>query len=329
MLNPGNLALPSSALLSSIFWYLEDRAAHGDSDRTIEGKRSRLCLFSEWSFSIGCYRASDITLDHLEAYLQYLHRYRQPRNGRPLQQSTKRNRVSAVTVFLQRLQARGIISTDPTIGFELPRAEKALPKGYLTTDEVERVMAETKRYGLKGVRDRAILETLYTSGIRRMELARLDLADIDLQQGLLDINQGKCRKDRRVPIALRGCAAIQLYLASIRPILATLKSGEALFLDNRGLRFRGSQLTRIAGKYLRRSGVRDSGGCNVFRHTAATLMHENGADLRHIQQFLGHAEISTTTVYTHVALPELRKVYARTHPAAIAQPQSTSDGAHP
>lgn len=149
-----------------------------------------------------------------------------------------------------------------------------------------------------------------------MELANLELLDIDMQDGILTVNRGKGRKDRRIPIAKRARQWVQLYLTHIRPQLVGLHSGNTLFLNNKGVKYREHQVTRMASKYVRRSGVAKSGACNLFRHSTATLMHENGADLRHVQEMLGHADISTTQVYTHVTITKLREVYNETHPAA-------------
>ncbi|NKI19331.1 tyrosine-type recombinase/integrase [Spongiibacter sp. KMU-166] len=133
---------------------------------------------------------------------------------------------------------------------------------------------------------------------------------------MLTIRKDKGEKDRRVPIAKSGCVWVQLYLTHVRPGLQQLDSGDALFLDNRGRPFREHQLTQIVSKYVRRAGIRKPGACNLFRHSTATLMHENGADIRVVQEMLGHADISTTQVYTHVTINHLREVYAKTHPAA-------------
>jgi integrase/recombinase XerD len=110
---------------------------------------------------------------------------------------------------------------------------------------------------------------------------------------------------------------LKAYLIYARPELQSLESGQALFLDNRGLRFRAHQVTALTKKYVRKAGIDKPTACNLFRHSAATGMHENGADIRVIQEYLGHADISTTQIDTHVAINELRRVYAQTHPAAL------------
>jgi len=151
-----------------------------------------------------------------------------------------------------------------------------------------------------------------------MELARLDLSSIDWERRVISVNEGKGDIDRRVPIAERACFAISDYLLNERPELVNFDSCEALFLDDKGKRFREHQLTRLASKCIHRAGIDKPGSCNLFRHSAATLMLENGADLRYVQEFLGHADISTTQVYTHVTMNKLRQVYESMHPSSLS-----------
>ena len=149
-----------------------------------------------------------------------------------------------------------------------------------------------------------------------MELAQLDLNSLNFSAGTLLVRQGKGNRDRVIPIAERACQWIARYLCEIRPKYLNPQSGPALFIDGKGLRFRGHQLSRMVGRHFQSLGLRSNGACHLFRHSAATLMLENGADIRCIQEFLGHADISTTQIYTHVTMLRLRKVYRDTHPSA-------------
>lgn len=298
-------------------YYLEDCVARGQSLRTLETKKSSLRLFIRWCEQRGITRASRVKVKHLEQYRIHLYRYRQPLNHRPLDIATQRNRLTTVKVFFRRLKKHRFISSDPGIDFDLPRVARRLPKGILNLAEIESIFNSIPCQTSTGVRDRAVMETYFATGIRRMELANLNIVDVDLISGLVTILRGKGGKDRRVPVANSACNWIERYLQLTRPTLACDHSGTALFLDNAGLRFRGHQLSQMASAYIKRSGVRQQGACNLFRHSTATLMHENGADLRYIQEMLGHADISTTQIYTHVTINRLREVYARTHPAAF------------
>lgn len=296
--------------------YCEDCLARGQSDRTVEGKRSALNAFTGWCVGEDLRRANKVTEEALEGYRRFLHAYRRPFNRQPLDIATQRNRLTAVKVFMRWLKRWKVIATDPGEGFELPRVPRRLPRCVLTVPEVEAMMKQTALYGLKGLRDRAVLETYYATGIRRMELARLDVEDVDLDHGIVIVNRGKGGKDRRVPIAPRACDWIRRYLKEVRPALAKVGSGRSLFLANDGERFREQRLTRIASHYVKRAGIKKRGACNLFRHTTATLMHENGADILHVKEMLGHADVSTMQVYIRVAIRKLREVYAQTHPAS-------------
>lgn len=304
------------ALSTCLNSYLEDCNARGQTPRTVEGKLGSIRKFKSWCASDRIFFADQITLSTLEKYRQHLAVYQQPFSNHRLDLATQRNRLTAVTVWLRHLHKSGIIKSDPGQKFELPRAERKLPGGILSEDDIESILACIPLMSRFGLRDRAIIETFYASAIRRMELANLDIKDIDLAAGLLHVRQGKGNKDRRVPIAARTSFWISEYLEKLRPGLVNANSGNALFLDRHGCRFRGHQLTRMASVHIKRSGVRQSGACHIFRHSAATLMHENGAGIRYIQEMLGHADISTTQIYTHVTIKRLRSVFNQTHPAS-------------
>ncbi|WKD51040.1 tyrosine-type recombinase/integrase [Microbulbifer spongiae] len=304
-------------LVACVEWYLEDCLVKGLSPRTIEGKRSSLNAFTQWALSERLKRPQQIGIEEIEAYQAYLFRHRQPFTQKPLQKPTIRNRLTAVKVLFRRLHVRGIIKENGLALMELPKVPRQLPKGYLDVEEIEATLQQSLLHDHKGLRDRAMLAVFYATGIRRMELANLNVDDVDVKTGVVTVHKGKGEKDRRVPIALSACTWVQLYLKHVRPKLQQLHSGSALFLDNKGLKFREHQVTRIVSKYVQRAGINKPGACNLFRHSTATLMHENGADIRVVQDMLGHADISTTQIYTHVAINHLKRVYAETHPAAL------------
>jgi len=165
-----------------------------------------------------------------------------------------------------------------------------------------------------GLRDRAILEVLYSTGIRRQELTRLSREDIEWERGLLMIRQGKGGKDRLVPIGRGALHWMRLYLAKLRTEQCNNVETGPLFLSERGGALSPRHLPCVIGKYLLRAGK--AGSCHVFRHTMATLMLEHGADIRHVQEQLGHACLQTTQIYTHVSIRKLKEVHSLTHPGA-------------
>jgi integrase/recombinase XerD len=173
-----------------------------------------------------------------------------------------------------------------------------------------------------GLRDRAMLETLYSTGIRRSELIALNTGDLSRSDGLLRINHGKGARDRVVPISQRACEWIDKYLAEIRPDWCRRMTRDTLFVTSRGTSLSGNQLSQIARKRITKAKLGKSGSCHMFRHTCATVLLQNGADLRSIQQLLGHASLETTQLYTQVTVTDLKRVYERCHPAAV-KPVST------
>ena len=161
------------------------------------------------------------------------------------------------------------------------------------------------------------LEVLYSTGLRRMELVGLDLPDLDAERGVVLVREGKGKKDRLVPIGERAIRWTERYLDHVRQRLAHGRSGRALFLSARGTRIRPTRLTERLHRYLVASGIEKPGSCHVWRHTAATLMHDGGADIRDVQEMLGHAQLSTTQIYTRVSIERLKAVHAKTHPAHL------------
>ncbi len=307
---------PSITLDKAVKRYLEDCTARGETPRTVEGKSCNLAAFIRWCHHHHLRHCEDVTEAQLEWYRSYVSHYVDSRRRKPLDIATQRNRLGAVKVFFRRLHFLHCISSNPAAFYELPPVPHRIPHSVLSEQEIELILAHTLLYGERGIRDRAILETFYATGIRRMELGHLTLPDVDLVTGVLLINAGKGRKDRRVPMARRTVGWIRRYLDEVRPVIELPESGSVLFLSMKGSPLTPNQLSRLAGKYIRRAGVNKSGACHVWRHSAATLMLENGAGLRQIQEMLGHASISTTQIYTHVTIKQLREVYQQCHPAA-------------
>ena len=295
--------------------YLAYSEAIGRAETTVARRKSALKAFIAWCEERSLTDPRDVTRPVLERYRRHLFAFRRP-NGKPLGLATQRNRLTDVKQWFKWLTQENYIASDPASGLVLPRPHRRLPKAVLTRAEVGRLLAETLRQGPIGVRDRAILETLYATGVRRMELVRLKLDDIDQDQGTLMVRQGKGRKDRLLPIGETACHWIDRYLTEIRPELVVDPNDATLFLTDFGEPFIKGRLTFLVRRYLKAAGIDKPGACHLFRHTMATLMLENGADLRFIQAMLGHADISTTTIYTQVSIRKLKEVYGRTHPGS-------------
>ena len=289
--------------------------AHGYSPRTIENRRGQLAALASWLEERGVTRPVEVTRPMLERYQRHLFHYRKP-NGDPLSFRSQSQRLLPIRAFFRWAARNNVVLYNPASELELPRAEHRLPKPALTAAEAELVLAEPDLSDPLGMRDRAMLEVLYSTGIRRSELAHLAIFDLDAERLTLMVRQGKGRRDRFVPIGERAATWVARYLAEVRPKLTVEPDCGALFLTADGTGFGPDRLTQIARGYVESSGVAKEGACHLFRHTCATLMLEGGADIRYIQAMLGHAELSTTQIYAQVSIRALQAVHEATHPGA-------------
>jgi integrase/recombinase XerD len=234
-------------------------------------------------------------------------------------------RLGVLRTFGRWIVREGLLAADPVASLVLPHVGQPLPKAWLTAAQVETIMALPRLDGRRcapGLRDRAILETLYSTGLRRMELARLTVPDVDFAGGSVCVRQGKGRKDRIVPIGKRALSWIAKYIAEARSKLARLgDEAGSLFVTEQGAPLTVRYLTAMVTRYVTRAGFAKAGSCHLFRHTCATLMLDHGADIRHVQEQLGHACLQTTQIYTHVSIQKLKEVHAATHPGALLSPR--------
>ncbi len=289
------------------------------SPRTIEGFRDSLALFVTWCETRGVTRPVEITRPVIEAYQRHLF-WRRKTDGTPLSNQTQYSRIVPIRGLFRYLVRQNRILANPASDLELPKVDQRLPKAVLTVAEAEAVLSLPDVRSGFGVRDRAMLEVLYSTGIRRQELIGLTVWDVDAERGLLTVRKGKGGKDRIIPIGARAVAWVNRYAAEVRPRLVVAPDSAVLFLTKEGMDFTPDHLSGLVTRYVDRADLGKRGSCHLFRHTMATLMLEGGADLRYIQQMLGHADISTTTIYTQVAVGALKAIHDATHPGATNQP---------
>jgi integrase/recombinase XerD len=231
-------------------------------------------------------------------------------------------RSQARTLVAQRqlfrfLRHERICETNPTEEIDLPRFGRKLPV-FLSLDEVDRLLAAPGRNSPRGMRDSAMLETLYASGLRVSELVKLRLGDVNLEAGYL-VAFGKGKKQRIVPLGEAAVAMLRVYLESARPEFLKTScrpSEDAMFLTRFGRRMTRQAFWKILGAHARAAGITKAISPHKLRHSFATHLVERGADLRSVQSMLGHADIGTTEIYTHLSRAHLRSVYDKFHPRA-------------
>jgi integrase/recombinase XerD len=298
--------------------FLEDSAAKNLSARTVDSRQRMLKRFIHWCDERGLNQPQDVTLPILERYRRYVYHYRKV-NGEPLSFATQQHHLTPVKAFFKWLSKGHYILYNPASELELPRVHRRLPQHILSDDEVGLIINQTMLHGALGIRDRAIIETLYSTGIRRAELIHLKLYDIDVRNGTLMVREGKGKKDRMVPLGARAGVWVDRYTQEVRPDLVVEPDEGWLFLHEYGEPLINNRLSGLVKKYIEQAGIDKPGACHIFRHSMATLMLDNGADIRYIQAILGHSQLSSTEIYTHVSIRKLKEVHALTHPADRTQ----------
>lgn len=240
------------------------------------------------------------------AYLLYLQKM-----GRAT--STISRNLASIRSFYQYLAKNRIIDNDPTSDLESPKVEKKIPE-ILSTEEVELLLDQPQCVDLKGYRDKAMLELLYATGIRVTELIQLNIQDINLEMSYINCNKGS--RERVIPIGSIALAAVKEYMEKARPMLIQRNDEEALFVNINGGRLTRQGFWKIIKQYKNQAKINKDITPHTLRHSFAAHLLENGADLRSIQEMLGHSDISSTQIYAQIAKKKLMEVYQKTHPRA-------------
>ncbi len=299
------------------FWrqpYLDALASRNYSPDTLRTRHDAVTFFLAWAAERDLRQAAQVTRPILEAYQRWLWRYTKA-NGRRLGWRTQSLRLGGLKDWFRWLTRQNVLVHNPASELELPRPEKRLPQEVLTQSQVQLLLAVPDVGDPLGVRDRALLELFYSTGIRRAELCRLELSNLNTERRTLHV-RGKGNKDRMVPVGERALHWLERYLREVRPRLSLDTRTQALFLTGYGEAFNPDVVTRMVSAWLRRTGLSRKGGCHTLRHACATHMLEHGADIRFIQQLLGHELLDTTAIYTQISIKQLQEVHARCHPSA-------------
>jgi len=248
----------------------------------------------------------DMPLEKID-YL-VLRKYLAVLKGKNLVNRTVARQLSALRSFFRFLTREGYLKTNPASTLASPKQEKHLPL-FLTEAEVGFLIDAAKPQDERGLRDKAVLETFYSTGMRVAELSALNIEDIDFIGGVAKV-RGKGKKERLVPIGDTAMSAIRGYLDKRK------KEADVLFLNKNGRRITTRGIRNIVGKYIKLASIKRGVSCHTLRHSFATHLLNRGADLRSVQELLGHANLSTTQIYTHLTTERLKKVYDKAHPRA-------------
>ncbi len=290
--------------------YLKVEKAYSENTRVAyKNDLGQFLSFLSRRVELGVIDWGGVKRDHLVAYILHL------KTEREYASTTVARKVAAIKSFFHFLVAEGFIKDDPTATLDSPRVKKYLPRA-ISQEDVEKLLdAASKKDTPRGLRDRAILELLYASGMRVSELVALNVSDVDLASASVRCF-GKGGRERVIPVYQRAVEAVETYLNKGRIHLLRDPEQKALFLNQRGKRLTRQGLWLIVKGYVKEAGLSITVTPHTLRHSFATHMLRGGADLRNVQELLGHANIATTQVYTQVSNERLRQVYDEAHPRA-------------
>lgn len=284
------------------------------SQQTIDAYRIHLRLFVLWCNKRSLFTPKAINHFTMDIYQHYLARNTNKKD-KIVTAGHRKNRIAVLSKFFSWLTKNNYILNNPTDGLESPKVPKRLPRNCFTHEEVEQIMQQPNINRPSGLRDRAILELMYSIGIRRGEVPQLQLSDIDFNRKTILIRAPKTRKDRIVPLGKRAAHWLQKYLDESRPKLLQDLQPKLFFLNKNGEQLHYHTVSNRTSNYIKAANISKQGSCHTFRHSMATLMLENGADIRYIKEILGHSKLSTTNIYTQVSIAKLKEIHTLTHPA--------------
>lgn len=320
---PGNPSDPQGFHAAVTEWlqWLRD---HNYAASTVVDRSWYLSMFISFVELRGITRPSEVTLSVLEAYQHHVS-LRRKSDGMPLAWSSQTKCLVPLRVFFAWCTRNKLTAYNPASELVMPRQNHSLPKATLTHKEVEAVLAIPDTSTVLGLRDRTIMEVLYSTAMRRAELVGLHLIDTDLARKRLTLRDTKTRYDRVVPIGDRGAKWIEHYLSDARAFLVFGDDPGYLFLAMNGEALGAKWLSAQIRRYILAANIGKSGSCHIFRHSAATAMIEHGADIRYVQELLGHRNLNSTHVYTRVAPERLAAIHLATHPGARLEDLDTFD----
>jgi integrase/recombinase XerD len=283
------------------------------SPRTWPTARGVLEKFGEFLMQIKRTEVTAITPEVLREYQRWLF-YLPTWRGHNRSTSGQNRCLRMVRSFCRFLHDEGLLPRDPSQGLRYGREPQTLPRNVLTPQEARKIIEAADVQTILGYRDRTMMEVLYATAIRKSELQNLTPADVNLDEGLLRINGGKGAKDRVVPLTQVACSFLESYMKAIRPQLIGRQSCDRLFVSMRARSIAKNTLDHLMRKYARLGKVKKHLTCHLWRHSCATHLVQNKANLRHVQEMLGHKHLSTTERYLHLTIADLKEAHRKFHP---------------
>jgi integrase/recombinase XerD len=286
------------------------------SPRTIQGQKSFLLMLHTFLDAAKCADVQTVTSGLLLDFQRDIF-YEPSARGTARSISSQNHAIIAVKNFFRFLKNEGYLAHDPAEPLRCAREPHMLPRNILTPQEALKIIEAPDTGSLLGYRDRTILEVLYATGIRKSEVMNLTVADVNFEEELLRINGGKGAKDRVVPLTSVACSYLENYIKAIRPDLLGNNQSQALFISFRGRPISRNALGDLATKYGKKAGIKKHMTCHLWRHSCATHLVKNKANLRHVQEILGHRSLSTTERYLHLTISDIKEAHRKFHPREI------------
>ncbi len=294
--------------------YRESMKIRNLASKTITGSIRYLNKFFQYLEKIHSITEIDkITKDTIYEYQIYQYE-RINKVGKLNTVAEQNNALKPVKHFFQYLKECGYIVSDPASTITYAKEPSRLPRGILTQSEARKILHAPDLKTATGYRNRTLMELLYTSGVRKGELINLKLEDVDYDDGILRIEQGKGKKDRIVPIGKIACRYLENYIKSVRPEFIKDPYNNYLFLSLKGNRLSRNRVWVLIKKYTKQAKIKKNVHPHTFRHSCATSMLKNKADIRSIQELLGHSSLDSTQVYTKITITDLKEIHTRCHP---------------
>ena len=295
--------------------YIDRYLAHIEHNRnfsqqTLRAYRNDLHQYLAFLHAEGCGSFGDVNRLLLRKFLAF-------QKKQAYSKTTIARKFVSIRSFYKFLCREGVLEFNPVEGIRTPKQSKTLPE-FMSVTDVEKLLNTPDSNMTSGARDTAIMEVLYSTGMRVSELAGLDVSDVDFTDGVVKV-KGKGKKERLLPIGSHALNAVQMYIDKRNAdalVRIASRNTRALFLNNRGGRLTERSVARMLEKYAKMAGMSAGISPHTFRHSFATHLLDRGADLRSVQELLGHANLSTTQIYTHITTERLRQVYNKAHPRA-------------